>query len=101
MPQLSFKGTYELFIFFRHYYTKFYTNIEDWNDFRKYFPKNLIKNSKFIPNTLFERFVSKDMPSDTGCENDEQGLDSYILTDCYGTINECNPNHGDRKDFGT
>ena len=43
MPQLSFKGTYELFVFFRHYYTKFYTNIKDWNDFRKYFPKNLTK----------------------------------------------------------
>ena len=53
MPQLSFKGTYELFIFFRHYYTKFYTNIEDWNDFRKYFPKNLTKKRKNILNGLF------------------------------------------------
>ena len=52
MPQFSFKGTYELFVFFRHYYTKFYTNIEDWNDFRKYFPKNLTKKrqiySKYV-----------------------------------------------------
>ena len=41
------------------------------------------------------------MPSDAGCENDEQGLDSYMLTDRYGTINERNPNHGNGKDFGT
>ena len=41
------------------------------------------------------------MPSDAGCKNDEQGFDSYMLTDCQGTIDERNPNHGDRKDFGT
>ena len=68
MPQLSFKGTDELFVFFRHYYTKFYTNIEVWNGFRKYFPKNLMKNSE---KSLFKRFIGEDMPGDTGCENDE------------------------------
>ena len=71
MPQLSFKGTYELFVFFRHYYTKFYTNIEDRNDFRKYFPKNLTKNCKIIPNALFKGFVSENMPSDANGKNDE------------------------------
>ena len=41
------------------------------------------------------------MPSDAGCENDEQGLDDYVVADCYGTIDERNPNHGDGKYFGT
>ena len=40
------------------------------------------------------------MPSDTGRENDEHGLDRYVVADCYGAIDERNPNHGDGKDFG-
>ena len=40
------------------------------------------------------------MPSDTGCENDEQCLDGYVVADCYGTIDERNPNHGYGDDFG-
>ena len=40
------------------------------------------------------------MPSDTGCQNDEQGFDGYVLADGHGAIDECYPNHGDGKDFG-
>ena len=40
------------------------------------------------------------MPSDTGCQNNEQGFDGYVLADGHGAIDECYPNHGDGKDFG-